>query len=239
MWIFTNHGMVSVVENTEARNTLLVRSRDRDTLEHFLWTKSYRPPIIETPDRDYAYRVVVSPKVLKKRMNREIDRIDYPNFKASIAKKLSAYAKGCADVWAAMLRVYENGRYGVTKSQGPTWEELNGLDLSASEPTETSWRNDPDQDIYGFADTDSKPCLSVAEIEVGDTVFGSLNGTKGTVLDRDGDQLLVKWESNAEDSWTLRQDVCTVNTYVDRVQTDERDSELDDEEAFQKFVDNL
>ena len=83
MWIFTQHGMVSVVQHREDPNLLLVRAREPEVLKEF-FSDSPKTRIQKTPKADYRYRVLVDRDGFWDVMIGQINQIDYPNFKSHL-----------------------------------------------------------------------------------------------------------------------------------------------------------
>lgn len=107
MWVFTRRGFYSAVEDTTNRGRVLVRGRalaDMESLIDLAQKAGLRlAAILETPDRDYRYRIPMKKSewiVLLARLGAEID---YPNFKNAIHDDDPERAKRYTEVWAAML----------------------------------------------------------------------------------------------------------------------------------------
>ncbi len=79
MWIFTETGFVSAVQHRDNPEYLMVRARDRESLEALATMLSIE--IKSTPDADYPYRLVASKEDVKSWMNDSIDFLGYSNFK--------------------------------------------------------------------------------------------------------------------------------------------------------------
>mgnify|MGYP003145923682 CR=1 FL=1 len=89
MWVFTNHGFLSIVEHSKRKDTLVVRARRKEHLETYF--NEFK--INYTPNRDYQYRIFITKKYFADHMHSIVQDIDYPNFKSSIKdKKLGAVA---------------------------------------------------------------------------------------------------------------------------------------------------
>lgn len=109
MWVATNEGWVSVVKR-RGSDELLVRARSENHLLYVLIR--LRPEHVKAdvdkdrifidPDADYPYRMYVTREEFKRYMNRQIDYIDYDNFKASVPDK--TYARALNDVWYIMYQ---------------------------------------------------------------------------------------------------------------------------------------
>ena len=81
MWLFTQHGMVSVVQHREDPNMLLVRSREPNVLRELFKGLQKKTRIHKLPNADYRYRAMVDRDGFWDVMIRQINQIDYPNFK--------------------------------------------------------------------------------------------------------------------------------------------------------------
>ena len=79
MWLFTQHGMVSVVQHREDPNMLLVRSREPGVLRELF--KGTETRIHKLPKADDRYLALVDRDGFGDVMIRQINQINYPNFK--------------------------------------------------------------------------------------------------------------------------------------------------------------
>lgn len=100
MWIFQNDSFLSVVAHREQRGKLLVRSRILGDIEAAIPGAA----VFEDLDADYRYRAVVDRKQLKRAMDRAVDRIDYGNFKDSVAKSERDRHDAYMGVWRVMAQ---------------------------------------------------------------------------------------------------------------------------------------
>lgn len=82
MWIGLNDGWLSIVENRNDEDTLLVRARCvtdlTNAFPHCDW--------FEDKNADYQYRAYINRKEVAKQIADRILNIDYPNFKASVMR---------------------------------------------------------------------------------------------------------------------------------------------------------
>ncbi|MBP7867281.1 MAG: hypothetical protein KA419_15190 [Acidobacteria bacterium] len=101
MWIFTNRGFLSIVDDRHQKGNLLVRARRREHLETLFPGRG----IAETPERDYRFRTSVPRAEVAETLRREVESVDYPNFKASLGNE--AYHQACHEVWKVMFN-YQN-----------------------------------------------------------------------------------------------------------------------------------
>jgi hypothetical protein len=90
--------MLSVVEHRFDPRVLVVRARLKGDLQSFFGRNT---TVDETPDADYRWRTYVSRKKLTNALAKNVEAIDYDNFKDSVvsAPRHNAYMR----VWSAML----------------------------------------------------------------------------------------------------------------------------------------
>jgi hypothetical protein len=96
MWLFLSDGFVSIVQDRDNKNNLLVRARVKSHLQA-LFPDSL---IVQTPDADYRFRTVVSKKVVRKFVSDQVSAITYGNFKDTVVDP--DYHSACLQVWSAM-----------------------------------------------------------------------------------------------------------------------------------------
>lgn len=83
MWICLNDAFLSAVQDFHRPDVLMIRSRKREHLRRVFPDAE----ILTIPTRDYAFRVFVTKAEFIDVMTRQVDGIDYPNFKASVRDK--------------------------------------------------------------------------------------------------------------------------------------------------------
>jgi hypothetical protein len=107
MWIVTESGFVSVVRNRNDDKALLVRSRDRESLEAFCGAVGKREDdILLLDDADYRFRVSASDQELKRFLTRCVDRLDYENFKSRVWESRGArWHDVLIEVWRTLRRL--------------------------------------------------------------------------------------------------------------------------------------
>jgi len=89
MWLFTKDGFISAVcprseKGRLLKNKVMVRARRREHLEAILKSVDINPVAAEvewTPDRDYAYRVVMTKQEFAFLLQTIANEMDYHNFK--------------------------------------------------------------------------------------------------------------------------------------------------------------
>lgn len=101
MWIFTETGFVSAVQHRDNPEYLMVRARDRESLESLAAMLSIE--IKSTPNADYPYRLVATKEDVKSWVNDSIDFLGYSNFKNQVAiTRGKEYAYALGSVWSTM-----------------------------------------------------------------------------------------------------------------------------------------
>lgn len=112
MWIFTQDGFVSAVDNGQVPGKLAVRARDKQSLE--LLADLTRQEIKVSTHRDYPYRVFVTKEELSDFMLAQVESLDYSNFKDRVHEtRGSGFAHACGRVWEAMLDVTDDEARGT------------------------------------------------------------------------------------------------------------------------------
>jgi hypothetical protein len=107
MWIFTESAFVSVVRHRERSDVLLVRARDRGSIEDFCQKTGVEAVEIETDESaDYLFRVLCSEAELKAFLGRAVDELDYDNFKARVSTTRGArWHDALLEVWQILRRL--------------------------------------------------------------------------------------------------------------------------------------
>lgn len=121
MWITSTSGFLSAVLDTEDSNRLVVRARDRRSLEAMIETIRLAGAAAGDPDgpeyqfgaivtrkgTDYRWRVRVSKATFAHFMSYEIMHcITYPNFKNALKEaRGEVWADAASNVWVDMLAV--------------------------------------------------------------------------------------------------------------------------------------
>ncbi len=107
MWLYTKLGFFSIVHKLPCKkDELLVRTRCREDLEalskKLSLIKDFNGTIIDSPNSDYAYRMVVPRSILALFMAGLIEELDYGNFKATIPHSDQARHDAYYKCWKAM-----------------------------------------------------------------------------------------------------------------------------------------
>ena len=118
MWIFTETGFVSAVQHRETPEYLVVRARDKQSLQ--VLADLCEVEIKFTPHADYPYRVIVTKNDFTSWMNDNIDFLGYSNFKNQVAiTRGKDYAHTLGSVWSTMHDVEDEqarNRYAAYES---------------------------------------------------------------------------------------------------------------------------
>ena len=109
MWLMTKHGFYSIVEKKPGE--FHIRSRECRDLENL----KERVPmpgcqVLDTPDGDYAARIIADRGTVSAVLCFLADSLDYPNFKAEIDHTPDQCHKPYHEVWGVMARAL--GSYG-------------------------------------------------------------------------------------------------------------------------------
>jgi hypothetical protein len=114
MWVFTNKGAVSIVQDWKTKDKMWVRSRLKEHLLYFVGNSvGVKKRIQHTPDNDYAFRVSMTRREVGACMVAMTADIDYDNFKNSI--KDNKYHGACSKIWTALLDACNTGCYRAKK----------------------------------------------------------------------------------------------------------------------------
>ncbi len=113
MWIATKFGFYSIVQKQApdegGSDSFHVRARVRTDLENVLTVTGLQQEILEWPNADYRFRIVIDSEDLSHLMLVLVENLDYGNFKSMIAAtpgqrgKLHEYHK-IWDVMAALQK---------------------------------------------------------------------------------------------------------------------------------------
>ena len=107
MWIFTQSGFVSAVRHWTEPETLVVRARDRESLE--VLAGLVDAPIEKSPTADYPYRVEVSEQGFREWLVASVASLDYSNFKDRVHDtRGEEYASALMGVWNIMHEVEDD-----------------------------------------------------------------------------------------------------------------------------------
>jgi len=95
MWIMMNNSCLSIVKNINKPDELLVRARiDGDIQKIFPAAK-----VVADAGTDYKFRASIGKNIVSKAIEKEIESIDYDNFKNSIPFEDKTRHDIYFDVW--------------------------------------------------------------------------------------------------------------------------------------------
>ena len=100
MWVMMTDGFVSIVEDRNHKDRVLVRARKKSHLVEFL--RHERFEICHTPTADYHWRASLTKVAVGVLLMERAMSIDYDNFKAAAKKVDPDLADAYGDVWATM-----------------------------------------------------------------------------------------------------------------------------------------
>ena len=108
MWVFTETGFVSAVRHFKEKDKLVVRARDKESLQNLANTGNLE--IVSTPLNDYPYRVIVADSVFATWLSKQTMAVDYTNFKSRVHDSRGHdFADALMSVWSAMHQVEDEG----------------------------------------------------------------------------------------------------------------------------------
>ena len=100
MWIMLNNAFLSIVENRNNKDELLVRARIEGDIERvFPEADSF-----QDEQADYKYRAYVLRKEVEKMIALKVSEINYGNFKGSISPKDRSRHDAYLRVWSEMYK---------------------------------------------------------------------------------------------------------------------------------------
>lgn len=100
MWLFSETGFVSAVQHRDDPNKFIVRGRDRKSLEPL--AKMARAKIIENAGTDYPFRVFVTRQKFAKWVSKQIENLDYTNYKGRMYSTRPEFGNALHNVWSDM-----------------------------------------------------------------------------------------------------------------------------------------
>ncbi len=101
MWIFLNNSFLSIVENRNNKNELLVRSRVKGDIENVFPNSE----VFELENSDYKYRSYIKKNDVSNILKNLVENINYDNFKNSISSDQSERHNSYLNVWAELRKL--------------------------------------------------------------------------------------------------------------------------------------
>ncbi len=123
MWIFTNKGFLSIVEDKDDPARLLVGARYEGDIERHVGEEA---EVIELEFSDYRFRVFLPREEVQAVIDRELSALDYGNFKNSFDRDNVSLSPGTREerhdalfkVWSTMLDSQKAAELGEQESPG-------------------------------------------------------------------------------------------------------------------------
>ena len=101
MWIFLNNSFLSIVENRNNKDELLVRSRIKGDIDKIFPDTN----VFELENSDYKYRSYIQKSKVSEKIKDIIQNINYDNFKNSISKNEDKRHSSYINVWNEMRKL--------------------------------------------------------------------------------------------------------------------------------------
>ena len=101
MWVFLNNSFLSIVENRNNKEELLVRSRVRGDIDKIFPDSN----IFEMENSDYKYRSYIKKREVSEKIREIVTNINYDNFKNSISKSEDQRHSSYLNVWNEMRKL--------------------------------------------------------------------------------------------------------------------------------------
>lgn len=125
MWLFSETGFVSAVEDRNNSKMFIVRGRDSRSLEPLAALAGTE--IIESPHADYPFRVRVSRARFGEWVAEQIGNLSYDNYKGRMHEKRPEFLYALHEVWEIMHDVSYADRESweqMMSSRDSDWEDL-------------------------------------------------------------------------------------------------------------------
>jgi hypothetical protein len=117
VWLFTVDGLISVTRSRLEPSKVQVRARSRETIERVADRVDQfmdgHPEVIETPEADYRYRIIIEPDEWKALAVKLADEVTYPNFKSEAARQHghdAPYVKALHRIWETGTSLDDGGK---------------------------------------------------------------------------------------------------------------------------------
>ena len=101
MWVMLNNSFLSIVENRDNSDELLVRARIKGDIERVFENVA----VFEVKPSDYKYRAFIGREDVQKEISKQIKGINYDNFKDSVSQTEVERHNAYIQVWSALQRI--------------------------------------------------------------------------------------------------------------------------------------
>ncbi len=125
VWVMTEDGFFSAVEDRVDDTRVFVRSRSKVDLESLLLAIIAPPGVVPvaSPGADYEWRVRLSKEDWARYVAGAAEDVDYDNFKSRIGVVNPARAKTYSSVWGVLLSMADEPSAGAPSNWGGWAEE--------------------------------------------------------------------------------------------------------------------
>ena len=103
MWLFMREGFLSIVQDKDDPDMLLVRGRVRGDIEKYFPDAEVK----ETPDNDYLFRAFIPRMRVAGEIAVAVNAISYTNYKASVPRNRQLWY---GRIWGVMIDLQERIR---------------------------------------------------------------------------------------------------------------------------------
>ena len=101
MWIFLNNSFLSIVENRNNKEQLLIRSRIKGDIERVFPNSD----VFEMSKSDYKYRSYIKKTEVSKKLMTLVENINYDNSKNSISSDETHRHNSYLKVWSEVRKL--------------------------------------------------------------------------------------------------------------------------------------
>lgn len=101
MWVMLNDSFLSIVENMNNPEELLVRARVKGDIERVF----HDAAVFEDLNADYKYRAFINRQIVQAEISKQVEGINYYNFKNSISKNEQERHDAYIQVWSALHKI--------------------------------------------------------------------------------------------------------------------------------------
>lgn len=109
MWLFSETGFVSVVQDPQDKNKMVVRARDEESLKPLV--DNYDVKIVKLKNRDYPARVFLTREQFVDWLVELGETLQYTNYKnQATASRGHEFARPLHSVWSTMLELEDLGK---------------------------------------------------------------------------------------------------------------------------------
>jgi hypothetical protein len=123
MWLFSETGFVSVVQDPKDKNKMVVRARDEESLKPLV--DNYDVKIVKLKNRDYPARVFLTREQFVDWLVEVGETLQYTNYKnAATASRGYEFARPLHSVWSTMLELEDLGKPNKAKYSYVGGEDL-------------------------------------------------------------------------------------------------------------------